>query len=450
MNRVQPLVRIAKNRGFMETYTVQPLAGPFNASVGVPGSKSQTNRALLLAALADGRSLLRGALFSDDSRVFVDSLQRLGLSVEADAVAETIAVDGAAGLIPARSAELFVGNAGTAARFLTAFLPLGHGDFVLDGSARMRQRPIAELLDALSALGATVESIGGNGCPPVRVRAAGLRGGAAMVDATRSGQFLSALLMVAPYAQQDVMLSLKGPLASAPYIAMTLTMMREWGVQVRTDGDTLQASPEQPVSYHVRAGARYAARAYDVPPDASGASYFLAAAAVSGGSVRVRNLARAQEQGDLGLLQVFERMGCKVETIANDVQLTGPEQLEGIDLDLNAMSDMTMTLAAIAPFARGPVAIRNVAHIRHQETDRLAATVAELRRLGAHVEERADGLTVYPSRLHAAQVQTYDDHRLAMAFAITGLKVPGVTIQNPGCVAKTFPDFFKRLEAAIG
>jgi 3-phosphoshikimate 1-carboxyvinyltransferase len=434
----------------VETYRVRPLQSPFDATVSVPGSKSQTNRALLLGALAGGESVLRGALFSDDSHVFVDSLQRLGLSVVADPAAAVIVVTGAGGSIPASSAELYIGNAGTACRFLTAFLPLGRGEYLLDGTARMRQRPIGELLDALNALGAQVEAVNGNGCPPVRVRASGLRGGAATVDAARSGQFLSALLMVAPYAERDTTLRLAGHLASPPYIDMTLAMMREWGVTVETQGDPLHSSPENPASYLIKAGSRYDARIYDVPPDASGASYFLAAAAVTGGTVRIRNLALATDQGDLGLLHVFERMRCQVSVQGNDVELTGPAQFDGIDLDLNGMSDMTMTLAAIAPFARGPVVIRNVAHIREQETDRLAATVAELRRLGARVDERADGLTVYPSALRAAVVQTYDDHRMAMAFAIPGLLVPGIEIENPGCVAKTFPDYFARLEEACG
>jgi 3-phosphoshikimate 1-carboxyvinyltransferase len=392
----------------MSAYAIQPVRGPVNATVSVPGSKSQTNRALLLAALAEGRSELRGALFSDDSRVFVDSLQRLGLHVESDAASERIVVHGTGGRIPVHEAELYVGNAGTAARFLTALLPLCHGTYLLDGAPRMRQRPIGDLLDALKALGADVEAVNGDGCPPVRVRASGLPGGEATVDTARSGQFLSALLMVAPYAQREVRLSVAGHLTSAPYIEMTLSMMRAWGVTVVTAGRR----------YVMEAGRRYVARVYGVPPDASGASYFLAAAAVTGGTVRVRNLGLATEQGDLGFAAVLERMGCQVRREGADIELRGPEQLAGIDLDLNDMSDMTMTLAAIAPFASSPVTIRNVAHIRVQETDRLAATSAELRRLGARVEERADGLTIYPSAVHGASVQTYDDHRMAMAWRL--------------------------------
>jgi 3-phosphoshikimate 1-carboxyvinyltransferase len=429
-------------------YAVTPLTRPFRATVEVPGSKSQTNRALLLAALADGPSTLDGALFSQDSRVFVDSLRRLGLRVDTDETAASITVAGAGGRIPAARAELFVANAGTAARFLTAFLTLGRGEYLLDGVQRMRERPIGDLLDALTALGGGVESVRHNGCPPVRVRAAGLAGGEALVAAGRSGQFLSALLLVAPYARRPTTLRLESAPASLPYIEMTVAMMRAWGVPVEVSGDPDRASPERPAAYRLPAPAAYVARRYSVPPDASGASYFLAAAAVTGGSVRVRNLALADEQGDLGLLRVFERMGCLVSNEGRDILLSGPRQLDGVDLDLNGMSDTAMTLAAVAPFARGPVVLRNIAHIREKETDRLAAITAELRRLGGRVEERADGLTVFPSPLHGAEVRTYDDHRMAMAFAITGLLVPGLSIAGPECVAKTFPDFFSRLEDA--
>jgi 3-phosphoshikimate 1-carboxyvinyltransferase len=423
------------------TYEVRPLTVPPRAPVSVPGSKSQTNRALLLAALAEGRSTLRGALFSDDSRVFVDSLRRLGFEVATDEVGSVIEVAGRGGRIPASEADLFIGNAGTAARFLTAFLPLGQGTYLLDGTPRMRQRPIGELLEALRVLGADVESVDGDGCPPVRVRASGLPGGEVTLDASRSGQFLSALLMVGAYAARGLVVRPSGPVASPPYIDMTLTMMAQWGVAADRSEDG---------AYTVRAGQRYQPRVYDVPPDASGASYFLAAAAITGGTVRVRNLHLATDQGDLGFVDVLERMGCLVTRAGADIEVTGPERLRGIDIDLHGMSDMTMTLAAIAPFAESPVTIRNVAHIREQECDRLAASAAELRRLGAQVEEWPDGLAIQPSTLHGASIHTYGDHRMAMAFALPGLVVPGVVIENPACVAKTFPDYFACLEGLRG
>jgi 3-phosphoshikimate 1-carboxyvinyltransferase len=438
----------------MKAYQVRAVSRPIQATVTVPGSKSQTNRALLLAALADGTSHLDGALFSDDTRVMLDALARLGFAVQADEQAAAIGVAGAGGLIPAPEAELYAGNAGTAARFLTAFLTLGTGSYLLDGAPRMRERPIGELLDALRALGAQVEAVYGNGCPPVRVHAAGLEGGEALVDASRSGQFLSALLMIGAYTRQGVRLALAGHLASAPYIDMTLNMMQQWGVQAwreRTPGTDQGAGPAPETvtpTFVVPGGQHYVARSYAVPPDASGASYFLAAAAITGGMVRVRHLALAHEQGDLGFVGVLEQMGCGVAYEGDDIILSGPEVLRGIDLDMNGISDMSITLAAIAPFASSPVHIRNVAHIRHQETDRVAAMVTELRGLGARVEERPDGLTIYPSVLHGGMVQTYDDHRMAMAFAVTGLRAAGVAIAHPACVAKTFPDYFARLEAA--
>jgi 3-phosphoshikimate 1-carboxyvinyltransferase len=433
----------------IDTYSVRTLKHRFDATVSVPGSKSETNRALLLAALADGESTLHGALFSDDSRVCLESLHRLGIEVREDPAAESLSVTGAAGRIPVSHAELFIGNSGTSARFLTAFLALGQGEYLLDGVQRMRERPIGDLLSALTALGADARSLHGNGCPPVHILAQGLRGGEVAVDASLSGQFLSALLMVAPYANHDTTLALSGELVSKPYIDMTMAMMREWGARVEVEVAPPGAAPSGARNrYHIASGQRYGAREYHIAPDASGASYFLAAAALTGGRVTVRNLALATNQGDLRLLDVFEAMGCTVKTIGRDVELTGPERLNGIDIDLNAMSDMTMTLAAIAPFAGQPVILRNVAHIRVKETDRLAATVAELRRLGAEVEELADGLAVHPSALHGGTVRTYDDHRMAMAFAITGLVTEGIEIENPGCVAKTFPDFFRTLEAA--
>ncbi len=423
-------------------YEVHPLDHPPHAVVSVPGSKSQTNRALLVAALADGRSTIRGAVYSDDSQVFVESLQRLGFAVHADEQATTIEVGGLGGRIPADHAELFVGNSGTTARFLTAFLSLGRGTYLLDGTSRMRERPIGELLDALRAMGADLEPVHGNGCPPVRVRAVGLRGGEVPVDASRSGQFLSALLMTAPYADQDVALRLVVPAVSLPYIEMTLSMMAQWGIAVE--------HPD-PDRYVIRSGQRATRHTpMTYRPDASGASYFLAAAALTGGTVRVRNLGLAVEQGDLGFVDILERMGCTVRREGADIEVTGPDRLRGIDLDLNGLSDLTMTLAAIAPFASGPVIIRNIAHIREKESDRLAATATELRRLGAQVEEWPDGLAIQPSALHGASIHTYDDHRMAMAFALPGLLVPGVLIEDQGCVAKTFPDYFIRLESLRG
>lgn len=415
-----------------------PLRQPPDATVQVPGSKSISNRALLIAALAAGPSRLEGALFSDDTRHMAAALRQLGVGVNADEVGARFDVDGCGGTWPAPEATLYAGNAGTAMRFLAAALCLGRGRYRIDGSPRMRERPIEELVDALRQLGARVRCERDTGCPPVVVDADGLRGGAAVLKAERSSQFLSAVLQVAPYAQCDVTLAINGPVIAQPYIDMTIAVMAQFGVTVERDGYR---------EFFIRSGQRYRARVYRVEPDASSAHYFLAAAALTGGRVRVEGLGRESLQGDVRFADVLEAMGARVQREAEAISVTGPDRLAGIDADLNAFSDTAPTLAVLGPFAAGPVAIRNVAHLRWQESDRLQAVSTELRRLGVVVEERTDGLTVQPSCVGRGQVRTYDDHRIAMSFALIGLKVPGIEICDPGCVAKTFPEYFERLEA---
>ncbi|MDR7518342.1 MAG: 3-phosphoshikimate 1-carboxyvinyltransferase [Armatimonadota bacterium] len=414
---------------------VVPLAAPPDAVVSVPGSKSLTNRALVLAALADGPSRLTNALFCDDTVVMVESLWRLGFDVRVDERALTMDVIGLGGVIPARAADLFVGGAGTAARFLTAMACLGAGRYHIDGVDRMRERPIQDLVDALAMLGASVEAT--RGALPVVVEASGLRGGRTVVRGEVSSQFVSAILMAAPYAAGDVEVVVEGRLVGAPYVEMTLATMAAFGVDVTREGVR---------RFWIRAGQRYRPREYAVEPDASGAAYFFAAAAITGGRVTVPGLGTASLQGDVGFVDVLEQMGCAVDRRADAVTVRGTADLRGVDVDLGGMSDQTMTLAAVAPFARGPTRIRGVAHIRHQESDRLAATAAELRRLGQDVEELEDGLRITPRPIRPAVVQTYGDHRLAMAFAVAGLRAPGIAIADPACVAKTFPDFFERLD----
>lgn len=422
-----------------DTLLIQPLTRPVDATLTLPGSKSITNRALLLAALAEGASRIENALFSDDTRYMAESLQRLRIDVrmnEADAYFE---VDGTGGRIPAQEADLFIGNAGTAARFLTAFLTLGEGRFRLDGVARMRARPIGDLLDALAQLGANARAEFDNGCPPLHIEARGLPGGKARLRADVSSQYLSALLMVAPLTRNGVEIALDGELVSRPYVDMTLRMMRDRGVRAEQEGYR---------SFRVPGGQSYRSQVYCVEPDASAASYFFAAAAITGGRARVEGLGIESLQGDTAFVDVLGKMGCTVRKTPDFIEVQGPETLRGVDVDMNAISDTVMTLAAIAPFACGPTVIHNVAHIRHKETDRLAALATELRRLGVEVEERPDGLAIQPAKhLRPAVVETYDDHRMAMSFAVAGLRAPGISIQNPGCVAKTLPDFFQRLEA---
>jgi 3-phosphoshikimate 1-carboxyvinyltransferase len=424
----------------MTTQTITPAAGRIDASVRIPGSKSITNRALLLAALADGSSMLSGVLFSDDSHWFLDGLQRLGIAVDIDQERGQVRVQGV-GAPPASEAALWAELSGTTARFLLAYACLGQGNYSIDGNARMRQRPMADLIETLNALGADCQGTGEQHSLPISVSGRGLRGGAAGIAGNTSSQFLSALLMVAPYAQQDVELILTTPLVAGPFVDITVHMMTSFGVAVERDGYA---------RFRVAAGQRYRSQQYAIEPDASNASYFWAAAAVTGGRVRVEGLSRQSIQGDIRLLDVFERIGCTVTSSADWVEVQGPQRLRGIDIDMSALPDMAITLAALAPFADSPTNIRNVALIRHHETDRIAAAVAELRKLGVEVEERADGMTISPGWQQPAELDSYHDHRMAMGFAVAGLKIPGVRIAGAECVAKTFPDFFERFAAMIG
>ncbi len=418
---------------------IRPVSGPVDAEIVLPGSKSITNRALVLTALAAGESKLENALFSEDSHWCIECLRALGIRIETDEAQSRIRVFGMGGEFPAHAADLFVGNSGTTARFVTAASALGHGTFRFDGVPRMRQRPIGELLVALRSLGAEIDS--DEDRFPLTVHARGLRGGTAELDATESSQLLSGLLQVAPYCERDVTLNISGTVVSQPYIDITLRMMEQFGVKVHNDNYR---------RYDVWAGQRYRALDYAIEPDASNATYFFAAAAVTGGRVRVPHLSQDSLQGDAHFVDVLERMGCTV-TRGNDyLEVRGPKQLQGTDEDLNAMSDTAQTLAAIAPFASGPVTIRNVEHIRHKETERIKAIVTELGKLNVRVDELPDGLTVYPSTVQSGAVDTYDDHRMAMAFSVIGLVVPGIRINDPGCTRKTFPDFFTRFEHLYG
>ena len=415
---------------------VEPITRPFDARVLLPGSKSYSNRALLVAALARGRSTITEALWSDDTRYMQGALEALGVRVEADEAARTLVVEGVNGRFPATAATLDIGNAGTAARFLTAAVALGQGTFVVDGSPAMRRRPIQPLLDGLRALGVDAESREGTGCPPVVVRARGIEGGRARMRGDISSQYFSAILLAAPYARHDVEIEVEGELVSAPYITMTLSTMEAFGVSAKREGNR---------HFRVAAGQRYQARAYAVEPDASAASYFFAAAAVTGSRVVVPRLGRASAQGDLGLLDVLARMGCEVTVGEDSVTVQGPATLRAVDADFTRMGDVATTLLAIAPFADGPVTVRGIAQTHFEESDRPVAAAAELKRMGLRVEESWDAVTVHPGLPRPTLVQTYDDHRIAMSFAVTGLRSPGIRIANPGCVSKTFPHYFEAL-----
>lgn len=435
---------------------ITPVSGPIRGRIRPPGSKSITNRALVCAALARGESTLTGALDSEDTRVMVASLSQLGLKAEVRDEGRTLVVQGRGGRIPASTADLMVGNSGTTIRFLTALCTLGHGSFRLDGVARMRERPIGDLLEALNQLGANARGMLREGFPPVEMRAAGLAGGQASVRGDISSQFLSGLLMAAPYAANDVELIVVGELVSKPYVLMTLRLMEQFGVRAESKLDLS--------ALRVPARQQYVGRVYDIEPDASAASYFWAAAAITGGEVTVEGLTWASLQGDVRFVSCLEQMGCTVTQDASGIAVAGRAQ-RGIDVDMNAISDTVQTLAVVALFADGPTTIRGVGHIRHKETDRIGDLSRELRKLGATVDELPDGLRIVPATSRAvenalrgvpsggyigAEMQTYRDHRMAMSLALAGLVIPGVVILDPGCTAKTYPNYFSDLEAFIG
>jgi 3-phosphoshikimate 1-carboxyvinyltransferase len=410
--------------------------GPLDGRVRVPGSRSIANRALVCAALAPGRSRLAGASESDDTAAMREGLRALGVPLRV--AGEIWEVEGCGGRLPARDARVDARASGTTARFLTAAATLAAGPTVIDGTPRMRERPIGELAAALRALGAGVEILGRGGCPPVRVAGGGLPGGRARIDARRSSQYVSGILLAAPCAARDVELEfVEGVAASRAFLELTADVMRAFGAELEIGAG------------EARVRARpYAARDYAVEPDAQSAVYPLAAAAIAGGRVLVEGLPPDSRQTDLRVLEVFERMGCRVARTAEGVELYGPfEGLRAVDVDLNDIPDAALALAVVALFADGPSTIRGIAHLRIKESDRLAALEAELRRLGARAHAGADSLRIEPGPLRGARIATYDDHRMAMAFALAGLRIPGVEIEDPGCVAKTWPGYFEALEA---
>ena len=416
--------------------SIQLAAGPVVGAVTPPGSKSITNRALVCAALADGTTTLSGVLRSDDTGVMIACLEDLGIKVAVDWSRHVVTVTGCGGRIPSNQADLHVGNSGTTIRFLTAMVATGNGQFALDGVPRMRERPIGDLLDVLASLGVGVQSHSPGGCPPVTVNTTGLRGGDVTVRGNISSQFLSGLMLAAPAAESSVNIRVEGQLVSRPYVEMTRRVMLAFGADVHV-------TEEQ--HFKILAPSPYVATEYAIEPDASAASYFWAVAAITRGQVTVEGLSKDSLQGDVAFCECLEKMGCDVDYGSSSITVTGAP-LRGIDVDMNDISDTVQTLAAVAVFAKGPTTIRGVAHIRHKETDRIGDLVTELRKLGARAREKEDGLQIIPNALHGAEIETYDDHRMAMSLSLVGLRVPNVVILNPGCAAKTYPGFFDDLE----
>jgi 3-phosphoshikimate 1-carboxyvinyltransferase len=392
--------------------------------------------------MARGCSQLNGVLESEDTEVMVRAWQTLGLQLEWHRAQCQLVIEGCGGSPPVQRADLQIANSGTSIRFLTAALAATHGEYTLDGVARMRERPIGDLLDGLRAWGADVLSTNANrlDCPPVLIHARGLRGGAANVRGEISSQYLSGMLMAAPYSARDVEISVVGELVSKPYVAMTLSVMRSFGVNSIADSDH---------HFRIPAPQCYRGIEYKIEPDASAASYFLAAAAITGGTVRILGLSRNALQGDVAFADVLQQMGCSLFWGDDFIEVSGRAS-RGIDIDMNAISDTVQTLSVVALFAEGPTRIRGVAHNRHKETDRIGDLAMELRRVGACVEEHPDGLTIVPKPLHGCELATYSDHRMAMSLALVGLCVPQIRILNPACTGKTYPHFFEELGLLIG
>jgi len=409
--------------------------------VRLPGSKSVTNRALLLAGLAAGRSVLRGALEAGDTDAFAAGLRSLGVAVERRG--DEVVVSGVGGRFPAAEADVYCAEAGTAARFLLAAAAAGEGVYRFDAAPQLRRRPLGLLLQALRAQGARTEPESA-GALPLTLRAGGLAGGSLRLPGDTSSQFVSALLMAAPLGRGPLDLRVDG-LVSRPYVAMTLRMMESFGAGVSSSADagrSAGAATASGDSYVVSPGV-YAAREYDVEPDASTASYFFAAAAATGGRVKVLGLRRAGAlQGDVAFLDVLECMGCSVTDEPDGVLVAGPAALAGLTVDMADISDTFMTLAAIAPLATSPVTITGIGNVRLKESDRIAAMEENLGRTGVKTESGPDSLRVFPTTPRGARIDPHGDHRIAMAFSVLGLRAPGMVVEDPGCVAKTCPGFF--------
>jgi 3-phosphoshikimate 1-carboxyvinyltransferase len=432
----------------MSDLTLEPVRKPFSADFTPPGSKSLTNRALIIAALANGQSALTNCLFADDTRVMIDSLQKLGFRLDINEHETLIVAHGHGGQIPNPSADLYCGNSGTSTRFLTAMCSVGRGRYLLDGNARMRQRPIGQLTDMLHNLGVRIEYKNQRGFPPLEVLADGLPGGMVRFGDAESSQFLSAALLACPYARNEVRIDLEGKQTSWPYVAMTMQLMDHFGVTSELLRDPLTGNPKQIVI--PRGG--YTAADYQVEPDASNASYFLAAAALHPGSkVTIKGLGKRSLQGDVAFADVLHQMGADLIFGHDFITMLGTDRLEGIDIDMRDIPDMAQTLAVVALFADGESTLRGLHTLRKKETDRIDALARELNKFNANIEVEEDSLTIEPpDHIRHATVDTYDDHRMAMSFSLAGTKIDHVTIKDVECVNKTYPNFFTDLRKVLG
>jgi 3-phosphoshikimate 1-carboxyvinyltransferase len=413
---------------------IRPLSAPPRIAVTVPGSKSLTNRAVMCAALAGGRSVLHGVLLAQDTWAMLEAARALGAAVRVDEPECRATIDGAVVAGDPRELRVDARQSGTTSRFVLPVLALGAGRRVLDGAPQLRARPFGPLIAAVRELGAEVEELGAPGCLPVAVTGP-LRGGPVVLPGHLTSQFLSGLLMAGALMPDGLDARLSSAPVSMPYLRMTAAVMAEFGVGCELDAQGARVAP-----------AAYRPREYAIEPDASAASYFLASAAITGGRVTISGLGTDSLQGDVAFADVLERMGASVQRAPGSLTVSGGE-LRGIDVDMGDISDTAQTLAAVAVFAQGPTRIRGIGFIRRKETDRIHALVTELRRAGIDAREDEDGLTITPGAPRATRFETYDDHRMAMSLALIGLRAEGIEIRDPRCVTKTYPGYFADLAA---
>ena len=405
------------------------------ATVECPSSKSYTNRALLIAALADGTSTIRNPLFSDDTKYMCSALEQFGIQVKQEG--HTFVILGTGGQLKCPRSEISIGLAGTTMRFLTTFAALAPGTTHLTGEPRMLERPIADLLGALNQMGVKARSKQNNGCPPLEIPGGGIPGGYVDLVGDNSSQYLTSILLSAPYFKNDTIINVIGNLTSKSYADITLDIIKDFGVNVKNESYS---------RFLISSGQTYRATNYAVEADWSSASYFLAAAAITGGEVTLTGLNPDSVQGDAGFTNILEQMGCIIERSPKKIVIKG-NPLSGININMNSMPDIVQTLAVTALFAEGETSISGISNLKIKETDRIEALKHELSRLGARVETGKDFLKIHPGIYVPADIETYDDHRMAMSLALAGLKIPGIRIKNPNCVEKSFPDFFDRFKA---
>lgn len=427
----------------LEKYTVKKMSMGQSFCVTVPGSKSITNRALLLAALSQGTCILNGVLFSADSRVFLECLQMLGFSLCIDEEAKQVTIQGTGGCIPNQNAQIYVGSAGTAARFLTVFLAMAGGNYTLDASAQMRKRPMEPLIEALREAGIGIECLEKEGHFPFEIHSQGIGIHNITIDTTVSSQFASALMMSGILAKDGLQIHLTGSRVNGSYIKMTLAMMRQFQIPVALEDGVCR----------VPGKIRPFAKTYQIEPDVSGAGYFFAMAPLLRSRVQVANVHLDSMQGDIRFLEICRKMGCEITDAKEGVIVDGTalEEYPGVEICMKDFSDQTLTLAAIAPFAVSDTKITGIGHIRKQESDRLGVILTELSRMGIDCKElpEEDGILIHPGTVHGAEIETYEDHRVAMAFTLPGLRTGNLVIKNPGCCAKTFETYFEVIDGLI-